>query len=52
MKRTSRKVSDETRSKISKALKGKTKTMSHRKALSVALTRYWSTIPVEENETA
>lgn len=47
MKRTCRKLSDETRRKISEALKGKTKTDSHRKALSVALTRYWATIPVE-----
>lgn len=48
MKRTCRKLSDETRRKISEALKGKTKTDSHRKALSVALTRYWATIPLEE----
>lgn len=49
MKRTSRKLSYDTRRKISVALKGKTKTKSHRKALSAALTRYWDTIPIEDN---
>ena len=44
MRRTSRKLSEETRKKISMALKGKPKTESHRKALAAA------TIPVEENE--
>lgn len=49
MKRTCRNLPDETRRKISEALKGKTKTKSHRKALSVALTRYWATIPTKDN---
>jgi len=50
MRRTSRKLSEETRQKISMALKGKPKTESHRKALAAALVRYWATIPAEENE--
>ena len=50
MRRTSRKLSEETRQKISMALKGKPKTESHRKALAAALVQYWATIPAEENE--
>ena len=50
MKRTSRKLSEETRKKISMALKGKPKSESHRKALAAALVHYWATIPAEENE--
>ena len=50
MRRTSRKLSEETRKKISVALKGKPKTESHRKALAAALVQYWATIPEEENE--
>ena len=49
MRRTSRKLSEETKKKISMALKGKAKSESHRKALAVALVQYWATIP-EENE--
>lgn len=48
MKRTSRHLSVETKRKISEALKGRSKSESHRKAISVALTRYWTTIPFEE----
>lgn len=50
MRRTSRKLSEETKRKISMALKGKAKSESHRKALAVALVQYWATIPEEENE--
>lgn len=50
MKRTSRKLSLETRVKIGEALRNKPKTEQHKRALSEALFRYWSTIPVEENE--
>ena len=50
MRRTSRKLSEETRQKISMALKGKPKTESHRKALAAALVQYRATIPAEENE--
>ena len=50
MRRISRRLSEETRKKISVALKGKPKTESHRKALAAALVQYWATIPAEENE--
>jgi len=50
MKRTSRKLSEETKQKISMALRGKPKTEQHRQPLSVALVQYWATIPEEENE--
>ena len=50
MKRTSRKLSEETKQKISIALRGKPKTEQHRQSLSAALIQYWATIPEEENE--
>ena len=50
MKRTSRRLSEETRQKISMALRGKPKSEQHRQSLSAALVRYWATIPAEENE--
>lgn len=50
MRRTSRKLSEETRQKISMALRNKPKTVAHREALSASLRAYWQTIPVEENE--
>jgi hypothetical protein len=50
MKRTSRKLSEETKQKISMALRGKPKTEQHRQSLSAALVQYWATIPEEENE--
>lgn len=51
MKRTSRKLSEETKQKISMALKGKPKSEQHRQSLSAALVKYWATIPEEEYET-
>jgi len=48
MKRTSRKLSEETRRKISKALAGKPKSEQHRQALSRSLVAYWSTIPTDD----
>lgn len=50
MKRKSRKLSQETRRKISNALRNKPKTEAHREALSTSLRAYWQTIPAEENE--
>lgn len=50
MKRKNRKLSQETRQKISDALKNKPKTEAHREALSASLRAYWQTIPIEENE--
>lgn len=50
MKRTSRKLSEETKQKISMALRNKPKTAAHREALSASLRAYWQTIPAEGNE--
>ena len=46
MRRTSRKLSEETKQKISMALKGKAKSESHKQALRKSLTAYWQTIPM------
>ncbi len=48
MKRTSRSLSQETKRKISKALQNKPKSPRHRQALSIALKKYWQTIPNKE----
>ena len=40
-KRTSRHPSDETRQRISQALKGRCKSSSHKQALSASLKDYW-----------
>lgn len=50
MKRTNRKVSEATKKKIAEALRGKSKTVEHKQALSKAMKAYWATIPEEENE--
>ena len=49
MKRTNRTLKEETRQKISKALKGKPKTEQHKKALAEAWKKYWSTVPSVTN---
>ena len=49
MKRTTRQRSKETKQKISAALKGRPKTEKHREAISIALKKYWATIPNENN---
>lgn len=48
MKRTCRRLSEETKRKISEALKGKPKTEKHKQALSIALLKYWQTIPFDK----
>lgn len=48
MKRTCRRLSEETKRKISEALKGKPKTEEHKRALSIALLKYWQTIPFDK----
>ena len=48
MKRTCRRLSEATKQKISVALRDKPKTEQHKQALSIALLKYWQTIPYEE----
>ena len=45
MKRITRQRSEETKRKISESLRGKSKTEQHKRAISVALKKYWKTIP-------
>lgn len=44
-KRIYRELSDETKKKISNSSKGKSKSSSHKAALSKSLVRYWESIP-------
>ena len=44
-KRTNRRLSEETKRKISAAMKGRTKSEEHRKNISEGLKKYWETIP-------
>lgn len=50
MKRITRKRSEETKHKISAALKGRAKTEQHKRAISKALKKYWATIPYNSSE--
>lgn len=50
MKRITRQRTEETKRKISEALKGKAKTEKHRRAISKALKKYWATIPNDNNK--
>lgn len=50
MKRTCRQLSEETKRKISVALRNKPKSEKHKRALSIALQKYWQTIPYEEEK--
>lgn len=47
MKRTTRKLSDETKRKISAAMKGKKKSEETKRKMSEAMKKYWETIPIE-----
>lgn len=47
--RIERKLTDETKKKISEALRGRKKSQTHREALSKALKNYWDSIPFENN---
>ena len=49
MKRTTRRMSEKTKEKISRKLRGKKKTAAHSKHISEGMRRYWSTIPAEDN---
>jgi len=50
MTRKQRKLSEETRKKISNALKGKTKSEEHKNNIGKSMKKYWETIPYENNE--
>ena len=45
MKRITRQRSEETKRKISASLKGKAKSVQHKRAISIVLKAYWETIP-------
>ncbi len=44
-KRKYRELDPETKQKISQAMKGRSKTISHKEAISNGLKSYWKTIP-------
>lgn len=50
MKRTTRKMSETTKQRISAKLKGKTKSPKHKEAISKGMKRYWTTIPTSSND--
>lgn len=47
--RKERKLKQETRKKISEAMRGRKQTVSTRLKISVAMKKYWERIPYEEN---
>ncbi len=49
--RISRKLSEETKKKISDSLRGRSKSEKHKDALSKALKNYWANIPAENKVT-
>lgn len=49
-KRLQRKLSEETRKKISSALKGKKMSDTHKENISKSMKKYWESIPYENNE--
>lgn len=44
-KRQYRELSDETKAKISQSMRGKSKSFTHKEAISNSLKDYWKTIP-------
>ena len=48
--RKQRKLTEETKRKISNALQGRKKSPKHREALSESLRKYWESIPFENND--
>lgn len=44
-KRQYRQLSDETKAKISQAMKGKSKSFTHKENISNGLKNYWTTVP-------
>lgn len=51
MARTFRQLSDETKAKISHALRGRSKSFTHREHISDALRQYWQGIPNKQQNT-
>lgn len=49
-KRLQRKLSEETKKKISSALKGRQMSDIQKENISKSMKKYWSTIPYENNE--
>lgn len=47
MKRINRKVSEETKKKISESMKGKKKSEETKRKMSESMKKYWETIPQE-----
>ena len=52
MKRTTRKLSEVTKQKISAKMKGKRKTTKHKEAISKGMIAYWKTIPDENGNSS
>lgn len=50
MSRKQRKLSEETRKKISNALKGKAKSEEHKINIGKSMKKYWESVPYENNE--
>ena len=48
--RIERKLSDETKKKISEALRGRKKSQTHTETLLKALKNYWDAIPYKNND--
>lgn len=48
--RKQRKLTEETKRKISMALSGRKKSQKYREALSESLRKYWESIPFENND--
>lgn len=48
--RKQRKLSEETKRKISDSLKNKKKSDEHKRAISEGMKKYWETIPYEEEK--
>ena len=49
MKRTYRELNDDTKQRISQALKGRGLTDNHKQAISDGMRAYWATIPNKSN---
>lgn len=50
-KRTYRELNEETKKKISQALRGRRKSAAHIQAISDAMKKYWETIPEKKDKT-